>query len=191
MKPGVTLLGLAAFLILSRRAGALDDSAHVPTTREELEELTRRIAAEHGAAELLLLATIDTESDWNPDAVNLGPGDIDRGGAWGLVQLTAKTARDLDDITGRTWAQEVPGRAPASLLLPSLNLRLGSFLMLECQRRARALGSRIGSLQEAQNVASMWNSGDPFSLAPESTRDVHVPRFLEHWRRRRRAAGIE
>jgi hypothetical protein len=178
MRDAVWLLVLAVAGLASRVVAAANLDA------EELEELAARIAVERGAAPRLMLATIDTESAWNVQATNLGPGDAERGGAWGLTQLTYRTAVDVDDKNGGEWSRAYPGRPAATLLDPQLNLELAAALMRECANRSRAAGAAVGSLEEARNVAALWNSGRLYDDAPTVTRDVHVPRFVRHWTRR-------
>ena len=78
------------------------------------------------------MAIIGNESRFNPDAKNLtSPGDVARGGAWGYMQMTLKTAQgvagQLQVLNNaavfpvlRTWDKTGPG-----LLNPNLNIMMG------------------------------------------------------------------
>jgi len=158
--------------------------ARVARTRAQLEAVMAEHAVAHGADPVLVLCTVDTESDWRPDAVNDTEGDAVRGGAWGLSQLTLMTALDVDNRNGHPWRARYGDRPATSLLDVDVNGILSAHLMRECQNRAHAAGVPYLSEAMAANVASLWNSGRLLSQAPASTRDKHVPRFLRHWRSR-------
>lgn len=153
-----------------------------PTT---LDGFAAELAVANGCDPRLMLATIDTENgNWDVQAVNNGPGDAGRGGAWGLCQLTLQTARDVDDQNGREWAGVDGARPGESLLNAPLNVTLAAHLLRELSARAVAAGFVVNTEPHAANVASLYNSGKLLRNAPASTRDVHVPRFLRNWTRR-------
>lgn len=75
------------------------------------EETARRLANRYGRAfgvpPRLLLSVWRIESNFNPFATNLTAGDLGRGGAWGLGQMTLQTARGLDadfpELAAKYW----------------------------------------------------------------------------------------
>lgn len=186
MSHAPAFLAGAVVLAAAGRAAAQDNgdpfAGDTGRPRTDLE-LAGAAAVERAADVRLLLATVDTESGWNTAAVNDGPGDAARGGAWGLCQLTYRTACEVDDQNGRWWATNYPGRPANSLLIPWPNLRLAADLVRELQQRVEAAGFVPQSEQWAANVASLYNSGKLLDQAPASTRDAHVPRFLRNWRK--------
>lgn len=91
--------------------------------RISLAALADSIAAEQGVNAAIVKATVAAESAWRPEAKNCTGGDGARGCAWGLLQITADTARDAG-YTGPI----------AGLLDPTTNLRLGARLMAAYQR---------------------------------------------------------
>ena len=145
------LLGAAALFLLMRRK---------PETaaKDDLFQLAVQTAQSAGVDPAVFLGIIQTESRWNPAATNLVGPDAARGGAYGLTQLTLKTAQALE-----------PGITPEQLLDPVTNLRVAGLLLADNRRRG-------GSLWP--DVAAMWNSGSKFDSAPESTRYEYVPRVL-------------
>lgn len=168
----------------ARDEAATDEMLRPNTTPPSPVALAAEIAVSRGCDPRLLLATIDTESNWVASAVNDGPGDAARGGAWGLTQITLKTAIDVDDQNGGEWGRVCPGRDPRTLLDPWWCLTLSSHLLRENAAHAAAAGFEVGTELHAANVASLYNSGRLLASAPASTRDVHVPRFLRNWRKR-------
>jgi soluble lytic murein transglycosylase-like protein len=147
----LVVLGLGAFALLSGRKKGSGMS------RAELEQLVKDAAARAGVPAGVLEAIVDIESSWDPSASNRTGGDEARGGAFGLTQLTLKTARSFD-----------PRVTPEDLLDPVKHLIIASKLMADNARRSR----------DPKDLASMWNSGKVFDKAPEVTRESYVPRFL-------------
>lgn len=86
----------------------------------------QRYAKIWSAPASLVAAIVANESGFDPKATNLvSPGDVARGGAWGLAQLTLKTALGL--VTGKpglvpSWDRTGPG-----LLDPDINLNLAAY----------------------------------------------------------------
>lgn len=156
----------------------------LPNTRAEWEARVRADAERIGVPPRLALAIVDTENpDWNTAAVNQGPGDRERGGAWGLFQLTARTARDTDDAHGGAWKAASPERPAADLADPRLALRLSLRHMRDLVDVAARLFP-VGTFEHAREVASRWNSGRASALAPERTRTEYLPRFERRYRAR-------
>lgn len=144
--------GVALWWFLSQ-SGASSSSSSDP-----IFELAVQTAQRAGVDPAILLGIIKVESNWNPSATNLVGADAARGGAYGLTQMTLRTARAFDPtITG------------AELLDPVTNLRFAGQLLTDNARRGG---------KEWPDVAAMWNSGRPFDNAPESTRYKYVPRVL-------------
>lgn len=184
MKTGVLIAAAGAGILLSRAARA----NLVGASRGELEQAASDIATERGCSPVLLLATIDTENaPWNPDALNTGAGDLGRGGAWGLCQITERTALAVDDrvpTSDPSWTDLDAIRAPFVLTNPALNLQLGASLVaMNCER---AQGVRMSEAWLC-DVASLYNSGKLYADAPVRTLLEYVPRFLRNYRRR---AGV-
>lgn len=120
--------------------------------------LAVRTAQDVGIDPAILLGIIKIESNWNPNATNLVGTDASRGGAYGLVQMTLRTARGFDpDVTGE------------QLLDPATNLRFAGLLLAEIRQRFGA---------DWRDVAAAWNSGKAFDYAPEVTRYKYVPKVL-------------
>ncbi len=148
------ILGAAVVVLvmLSRRPAAA--SSGDPTFRLAVDT-----ALSAGVDPAILLGIIKVESNWNPGATNLVGPDGARGGAYGLTQMTLRTARAFDpDVTGE------------QLLDPVTNLRFAGLLLADNRSRAGA---------DWRDVAAMWNSGRPFDQAPEVTRYRYVPKVLE------------
>jgi soluble lytic murein transglycosylase-like protein len=149
--PWYLLGGALALVLLMRRRSE-------PTTTDDLVQLAVQTAQGAGVDPAVFLGIIQVESRWNPSATNLVGPDAARGGAYGLTQLTLKTARALE-----------PSITPEQLLDPVTNLRVAGLLLKDNRRRGGALWP---------DVAAMWNSGRRFDAAPESTRYDYVPRVL-------------
>lgn len=133
------------------------EAAYLPIVIEEFEK--EGLPPELGAA------IARQESNWDPDATVLHGGDGKRGGAYGLCQMTLKTALALDKTA-----------TPARLLNPRYNCHLAALLCKENWKRAN------GRLQD---VISLYNSGKQFHAAPDVTKLVYVPRvtaFLAEYR---------
>lgn len=100
------------------------------------------------------LAIARVESVFEPGARNGEGGDGRRGGAWGIFQMTLKTARDEgyqgtgEGLLDATVCADVAGR-----------------LLSRLQTAHRVL----------EDVASCYNSGKPVMRAPKSTRTKYVP----------------
>jgi soluble lytic murein transglycosylase-like protein len=149
--------GAALVLILMARKRA----AAATSTGEKADpnfDLAVRTAQDAGIDPAILLGIIKVESAWNPNATNLVGSDAARGGAFGLVQMTLRTARGFDpDVTGE------------QLLDPVTNLRFAGLLLAEIRQRFGA---------DWRDVAAAWNSGKAFDYAPEVTRYKYVPKVL-------------
>ena len=138
------------------------------TDKAGLESIARGAASDAGIEPALLLAIVDTESGWRQSATNLTGGDLARGGAYGLAQMTLRTAQGIDS-----------GATPERLLEPAYNLSLA----------AQLLGKLWGQYGNDADTVSAYNSGKPVATAPISTRTVYVPVTLAHLAARRLAEG--
>jgi soluble lytic murein transglycosylase len=99
--------------ILEERAPALDDLA-----REGVARALVNAEAEHGLPVLMMLALIEQESRFDPQAV--GPR-----GSLGLMQIRPFVGRDLCKRNGHAWQGE------RTLYDPVQNVRLGTTFLAE------------------------------------------------------------
>lgn len=95
----------------------------------------------------MAIAHMETGGSFDPSLVKMTGGDGARGGAWGLCQMTLKTAEGLG------YDGDGPG-----LLEPKLNSNLAAKLCVQLQK---SLGSNL------HDVAAAYNSGKAWSKAPE------------------------
>lgn len=117
-----------------------------------------RTFVKHGLPGVWGVAIARHESAFIPSAANLVGKDGDRGGAWGLCQVTLRTARDLD-----------PNITHQDLLVPGTNADIAARICAE------ANGRRPGSLVD---VLARYNSGVPYAQCPKKTRETYIPRVL-------------
>jgi soluble lytic murein transglycosylase-like protein len=161
--------GLAAF---SRQASASTSKggtmkANIIGAKGVLPSVVKWSRA-FGAPPSLVMAIIETESRFNANATNLtSPGDVARGGAWGLGQLTLKTAKGL--------YQSAKGKVPAwdgtgnGLLNPELNVALTAYGVAQNWNRFRpdwlaaGLAWNVGAGGVAKRTKS-WVSSHPYAL---------------------------
>lgn len=108
------------------------------------------------------LAIAQQESAFNPDASVVTGGDAARGGSYGLGQVSLKTALALDHTA-----------TIARLHNPAYNAKLMAQLCRQNQRLART--------SDVAELASRYNSGKPFHLAPDSTRLIYAPHVLRYY----------
>lgn len=102
------------------------------------DETIASAAAINNIPQEWIKAVIQVESNWNPDAVNMGdPG----GGAWGLMQILLSTARGLGYIG-----------SGAGLLDPGVNIQYGARLLGQ-------LKTQYGT--DFRRIYSAYNSGNP------------------------------
>lgn len=105
------------------------------------------------------------ESDFDPNAKQLGGGDAKRGGSYGLCQMSLMTARALRG----------EGITPDMLLDPSFNADIAAELVSQLTAQYRGVLS---------DVLSAYNSGKPWHRAPKSTQRVYVPgviKYMHHY----------
>ena len=104
------------------------------------------------------------ESAFKASATNLtDPGDVARGGSFGLFQMSYKTA-----------LTECGYHGPATGLLdPQVNAALAAKFISILQKRHYVNGPN-----DLENIASGYNSGKPRDKAPPSTRDVYVTNVI-------------
>jgi soluble lytic murein transglycosylase-like protein len=154
----LAVAAMAVVILMPRTA-----KAPAVSNEEKFLPLVRRVAKEVGISEALLAATIARESNWNPRAVNDTGGDARRGGAYGLAQMTLRTAQGL--------GYQGDGQG---LLDPELNVRLAARLH---KANGRMLSAR-GDASQLEDVVARYNSGKPFANAPTFTKDVYVPSVI-------------
>lgn len=99
------------------------------------------------------------ESRFDPQAQALAGGDGRRGGSFGLCQVSLKTAAGEFGYTGDG----------EGLKDPVLNAQFAA-------RLCKILTHRVGN--DLKDIASAYNSGRPYADAPQSTREIYVPRVL-------------
>jgi soluble lytic murein transglycosylase-like protein len=105
------------------------------------------------------LAFCYVESTFRKNLINDGPGDKKRGNAWGLFQITYKTA--VEDIGYDA--------APEGLLNPHINTAYAAKFIAHL---SNSYGGRL------HDVGAAYNGGRRYVHAPESTRKVYVPKLL-------------
>ncbi len=124
-------------------------------------DLVRSIAPKWAVDPALVLAIIRQESNFTATAHNGTGGDALRGGAYGLMQMTYKTAVGLG-------YKEANGD---SLFVPATNLTYGCKLISQLQKRR---GYTV------RDVVCAYNSGKPEARAPASTL-VYVERVMRFY----------
>jgi soluble lytic murein transglycosylase-like protein len=120
-------------------------------------DAAKAVATAAGIDPAVFLGIIYVESGWRADAKVTSGSDGERGGAYGLTQMTLRTAQALD-----------PSINADALLDPFVNIRVAGQLLAE--------NARVST--DPKDVAAMWNSGRVFDRAPESTRTRYVPAVL-------------
>lgn len=105
------------------------------------------------------IAIARRESAFKPEALVISASDGKRGGAYGLMQMTLKTARSLG-FHGD----------PEELLSPTLNIYYGVALLAELH----------ASDERLLDVAARYNSGKPYGRAPKVTVNEYVP-YVVKW----------
>jgi soluble lytic murein transglycosylase-like protein len=133
---GVAAIGVAAALALRKGPNALAGGPPRKGRSMSTEVKARAVlpvatkwAKMFGCPPSLLMAIIQNESSFNSQATNLTGGDLKRGGAWGLAQLTLQTALALDKDSGAIgkvhwpkWNKTGPG-----LLVLDTNLAMAAY----------------------------------------------------------------
>lgn len=134
-------------------------------------EIIPRIFAEEGLPPELGMALARQESNFDPQARNITGGDLERGGAFGWLQMTYTTGRAIDKNC-----------TVAKLHSPIYNAQLAAAL---CKQNSAACKGRI------EDIISRYNSGRDFWRAPTSTKTVYVPnvqKYMEEYKERAAAA---
>lgn len=101
------------------------------------------------------------ESGFIPTIENLGPGDKERGGSYGLCQMSLQTAKSLG-YTGDV----------AGLKDPLINAALAADLCHQNRLRPDCRAIR--------DVIAMYNSGKPYDRAPRVTAMTYVVNVLKY-----------
>lgn len=116
------------------------------------------------------LALCEQESNFDPNVTNMGPGDAERGGSYGLFQMSLATAKTLG-FQGQ--GEELHN--------PILNCFYAAKLT---SQNARILGTH-----DVAKLAAAHNCGTTHVLQntiPDSTKNEYVPRvlrFAEQWKK--------
>lgn len=128
--------------------------------------LAQRVAAKYGIPVSWLLAFGRQESAFDPLAVaGAGTADARRGGSFGIMQMSLKTAvglgyrgptPDLSLVSGSKWIGEVP---KGHILDPEVNLDLAGRLL--SQLRAQYGDNLL-------DIAAAYNSGRPYGQVSAS-----------------------
>lgn len=127
---------------------------------EEIEQALVAAFRLYNLPPALGLAIAWVESSFNPHAVKLTAGDGKRGGAFGMCQMTLKTAKSID-----------PEATASELIDTAYNAKLAADLI---SRNARAYARIPGASEPmsdmwVKDMASMYNSGRILKKAPVST----------------------
>lgn len=153
-------LGIGALVILGGGGMAAAMIISGASKKERLTKLlpiAKKVAAKNGVPLSWLLAFADHESGFKGDAIaGAGTADAERGGSFGLVQMSLKTARqlgytgpapDLALVKGSTYIGPI---APGTIFDAETNLTLGAKLM---KQLSQSYGGRF------EDVAAGYNSG--------------------------------
>lgn len=124
--------------------------------KSDILKIVAIYAKKYGVSAALIASIIQIESGFNQGAKNLTGGDLERGGAWGLMQMTLKTAKNLGFMGD-----------PKLLLIPSINIDYGTKLLAQIQRRVKKVIRTESEID--RNIVSIYNSGKFFAKAPSST----------------------
>lgn len=141
MSPGVLLAiaaAVAAVVVMtSKKAQTTIASTATRVVRRtmsstrgrDLLPLVAKWAKVFGAPVSLVMAIIENESHFDPNATNLTGGDLKRGGAWGLAQLTLQTALELHNGNQAVAKQYWPAwdKTGKGLLNPEINVAMACF----------------------------------------------------------------
>lgn len=155
-------VGAGALLALIVGGKVAVDTVEEMGLRERLRQAAERL----GIPAEWLFGMARIESNWNPDAVNNAGPDGARGGAWGLLQITLKTARSygfagepeglLDPAThielAEVYISSRPGGVPRSLadLAAWWNAGRTSFNALPATSTARAYAAKLADAAERE-----------------------------------------
>jgi hypothetical protein len=159
------LLGALVYFAWESRAMAVtvpatireaQKKARAEWPRRHLVDELKKLADELGLYPEFLWAMCQVESGFDAGAVNLAGTDGARGGAFGPLQMTLKTARAFAGKLGRDRIDAV------DLLDPAFNLAVCRELLLE-------LRGPVDNKRKQRDIAAMWNSGKPLAQAPQKT----------------------
>ena len=132
------------------------------TNEERYLPLVALAFKNHGLDSAFGCALVRQESNWNPAARSNMRGDLLRGGAYGLAQVTMRTAEAM----GYHLTE-------AQLLDPAINVSLAAELCHQNSGRVHKISPHYYG-----DLASLYNSGKVLERAPYSTSTSYVPRVL-------------
>lgn len=152
------ILGFLLLLCIGWSMAAKAGIASRPAGETFYGAMADNAALRHGVEPAMLRAIVRTESNWDPNAVNDTGGDAARGGAYGLGQMTLKTALGLDSTA-----------TAARLLEPLYNLDI-------C---AKLIAANMALGPSDVDVICRYNSGKSWANAPTFTRADYLPRVTK------------
>ena len=138
--------------------------------RKRLQPIITEVFRRHDLLPSWGLAFALCESNFRPWVVNRTGGDGLRGGAWGLFQMTAKTALGLG-YNG----------PDSGLLEPDINAEFAALLIGQLNRRYHNL----------LDVAAAYNSGKMFALAPDWPTKPYARRVVAEQARYAAMDGVD
>jgi len=152
--------------------------------------LARRLATKWGelwgVPNSIVLPIMKIESDFRPGLSNRSERAELRGGAWGLMQVTGATGRDIIDKLANSIKPEVQrtlklwtGR-PADLLQPELNVMLGTWYLAQLWREFKTLPLVAAAYHQGPGkVRELQAAGKdvPTNVGPNG--QIYVARAIE------------
>jgi hypothetical protein len=145
-KGKAVIIGGGALALLGLAFAGTSHAAEAPkkappkrpmTDKEKAVALALKYASAFGVPSSLVLAILSVQSNWRTNAQN--PRNK-RGGAWGIGQVTLKTAQDLNTrfpTIARKWWPSWDGTGPG-LLDPSVNIAMTAFMLSLAWKRYKA-----------------------------------------------------
>lgn len=161
-------LGLAFYLMIYR-------------PRQDARAALEAAAARRGLPPSWLVALGLTESELDPSRTNLTGPDGERGGSWGVTQISARTARAYG-YTGPMRALLENVELAADL---TANMIADGFAERSSNPAAPESGPfsvyRYGTPATFEDMLAVWNAGRPYSSLPAggSTLVKYIPKALE------------
>jgi hypothetical protein len=117
------------------------------------------------------MAIARQESEFRAKAVNNTGGDANRGGSYGIMQMSMTTARSL----GYKGSWE-------GLLQVNVCASLAAKLCAQNMARVPISTTRdVGYISWCLNMAALYNSGHLFADCPRSTREVYAPKVASYF----------
>lgn len=124
-------------------------------------DIIRKIFTENGLDPYFGLAIAMQESSFRSTKFVITGGDAKVGGSYGLMMVSSKTSKSLG-YDGD----------PIDLCIPSTGVLWSAKAVLNIKNDM--------NLKSIRDIASVYNSGRPYSLAPDSTKNVYVINILKY-----------